>query len=195
MKRKIAVFDFDGTLTRKDTMFDFIGFACGKFRLVVGLIIFAPMIAVMFMKIIDNNACKQKLLSWYFKGLDYSDFKELGERYSRRVESLLRPDVLDILNKHMTGGVDIYVVSASVKEWVEPICKKLGVKKVLATEMAVDSDGKLTGCFSTHNCFGIHKVLRLKEVEPSRSDYYLYAYGDSRGDKEMFEYADEFLKV
>lgn len=193
--KKVAVFDFDGTLTTRDTMFDFIAFACGKLKLWLGLILFAPMIAIMFMKIIDNNRCKQILLSWYFKGLDYMTFKALGEKYAERVKVLLRGTTLRILQERIEEGCDVYVVSASIKEWVAPICRQLGVNDVLATEFEVNSDGLLTGRFACHNCFGQEKVNRLLLVEPNREEYYLYAYGDSRGDKEMFEFADEHINV
>lgn len=194
-KRKVAVFDFDGTLTQKDTMFDFVKFVKGSIPMYFGILLFAPMIAIMFMKIIDNNWCKQKLLSWYFKGMKYSDFKHYGEEYSTRIKSIVREDVLEILRNHVNEGAAVYVVSASIEEWVAPFCKSLGVKDVLATKMEVGEDGILTGRFSTHNCFGPEKVKRLLSVEPHRENYYLYAYGDSRGDREMFEYADEWLKV
>lgn len=193
--RNIAVFDFDGTLTNKDTMFDFIEFACGRTKLWLGLIIFAPMIAIMFMKIIDNNRCKQILLSWYFKGMKYRDFKTLGVKYASKVQSILRPDTIELLHKHQAKGDTIYVISASIKEWVAPICMSLGINKVLATEFESDDNGILTGKFSKRNCFGQEKVNRLQEIEPNRSGYYLYAYGDSRGDREMFAFSNEYIKL
>ena len=194
-KRRVAVFDFDGTITRKDTMFDFIRHAKGTMSLYLGIVIFAPMIALMFMKIIDNHQCKQKLLSWYFKGMKYSVFKHFGETYAARVGDLVRPDVVEIFRQRKQEGCTIYVVSASIREWVAPFCLALGVEEVLSTEMEVGSDGRLTGKFSTHNCFGAEKVRRLAAKEPDRSEYYLYAYGDSRGDREMFKFADEWKKV
>ena len=61
----------------------------------------------------------------------------------------------------------------------------------MATEIEVDGNGLLTGRFKTANCSGQEKVNRLLEIEPHREDYYLYAYGNSTGDKEMLEMADE----
>ena len=69
------------------------------------------------------------------------------------------------------------------------------MSQVLATKMEVDKDGVLTGSFSTANCYGSEKVRRLMEVEPDRENYYLCAYGDSRGDKELLEFADKGLLI
>lgn len=192
---KVAVFDFDGTLTSRDTMFDFVAFACGKIRMWIGVILFSPVIAIMLMKIIDNNRCKQMLLSWYFKGMEYEKFRQIGEGYAVRARKLLRDDTLQLLRQRQEEGCRVYVVSASIREWVAPLCLSLGVDEVLSTEFEVDDSGLLTGRFSVHNCFGKEKVKRLLLVEPDRDDYYLYAYGDSRGDKEMFEFSDEYKKL
>lgn len=55
--------------------------------------------------------------------------------------------------------------------------------------------GRLTGKFSSKNCFGQENVNRLLEKEPQRDSYYLYAYGDSNGDREMLAFADEGVNV
>ena len=88
----------------------------------------------------------------------------------------------------MAEGIKVYVVSASIDNWVQPFFE---FAKVLGTQIEV-IDGILTGRFISPNCYGIEKVRRIKQVltEP-RSHYYIIAYGDSRGDKEMFDYADE----
>ena len=52
-------------------------------------------------------------------------------------------------------------------------------------------DGRLTGRFATPNCYGPEKVRRIREVFPDRDNYHLTAFGDSRGDKEMLDYADQ----
>ena len=58
------------------------------------------------------------------------------------------------LREHVERGDTVYVISASLPEWVEPWCKNLGVNTVLATEVEVDEDGRLTGRFKTKNCSG-----------------------------------------
>ena len=52
-------------------------------------------------------------------------------------------------------------------------------------------NGKLTGKFSTKNCFGIEKVNRIKEKYNLSEYNVIYAYGNSSGDKEMLSIANE----
>ena len=92
----------------------------------------------------------------------------------------------------MANGTPVFVVSASVDNWVSPFFS--GSVTVIGTKVE-SANGRLTGRFLTPNCYGAEKVRRLKETLPclvsDRSHYYVIAYGDSRGDKEMFAYADE----
>jgi HAD superfamily hydrolase (TIGR01490 family) len=106
-------------------------------------------------------------------------------------ESMLNTSMLKRLQRHASEGHTLCVVSASMDEWVRPICQKIGVDEVIATRVEVSSEGKLTGRFSSPNCYGAQKVDRLLEVYPQGSISYLYAYGDSQGDKELLEFADE----
>ncbi len=52
-------------------------------------------------------------------------------------------------------------------------------------------NGIVTGKFSTKNCYGIEKANRVQEVYNFDDYDHIYAYGDSRGDKELLELADE----
>ena len=71
----------------------------------------------------------------------------------------------------------------------------MGVTATIGTKVEVDPGGKLTGRFLTKNCYGPEKVNRLLEIEPDRRKYFLYAYGDSRGDKEILEFADRGIMI
>ena len=194
-KRKIAVFDFDGTLTTKDTLTEFIIFTHGKFSCYMGLLVFLPLILLMKLHILPNYKVKQWLFAWFYKGMKHSEFKAYGERFTDKIEPIVRTAVRNELARFAEAGADIYVVSASIDEWVRPFCMRLGVKEVLATRIEVGANGLLTGRFLTPNCYGQEKVNRLLAVEPNRESYCLYAYGDSRGDREMLVYADRGTKV
>ncbi len=194
-KKKIVVFDFDGTLTTRDTLLMFLHFVFGTKHFMAGILLFAPLIILMKLKLYDNSKCKEHLFSWFFKGMRHDTFVEYGRRFASRIKAVARQNTTKALAKHRTNGDTIFIISASIREWVAPYCESLGVTAVLSTEAEVDANGCLTGRFSTPNCYGEEKVRRLLAVEPDRDSYHLTAYGDSSGDAEMFALADEHYKV
>lgn len=191
MKRTIAVFDFDGTLTQKDTLLEFIKYSCGTLRFFYGFILYSPFLVLMKLKLYPNWKAKEKIFSYFFKGMNYDVFKSYGEGFSSLIESFKRIEIVNKLTLHVSEGHEVYVISASIEEWVKPWCEKCGVKKVLGTKIEISKDGKITGRFLTKNCYGEEKVSRLLKLEPNRNEYCLYAYGDSSGDKEMLAFADK----
>ena len=82
------------------------------------------------------------------------------------------------------------VVSASVRQWIEPWFEKTNVQ-VLSTEMEVGEDGRLTGYLATPNCNGSAKVDRIFQAVPDAREREWVCYGDSRGDRPMMEMAAE----
>lgn len=182
----IAVFDFDGTLTTKDTLLLFIRFACGTKKFLFGMLLYSPLIVMMMLKLYPNWKCKEKVFSYFFQGMPYEDFKRLGEDFGNKFHNIIiRPSMKERLLWHLNHGHKIYVISASIEEWVKPFFRTIGKVTVLATKVKPDLSG-----FASNNCYGQEKVNRLLEMEPERNSYTLYAYGDSRGDKEMLAFAD-----
>lgn len=188
-KPVIAAFDFDGTITTKDTLFDFIRFYFGKIKLLQGLIILSPMLMLFRVGIIQNSEAKGRLLSYFFKGHDIAEFNQKSEEYSSQISRICKPDVLNKIKWHKNEGHTIIIVSASVRNWIEPWAKQNGFEQVLGTELEV-IDNKITGRFATPNCYGPEKVNRLLQLFPNRAEYTLFAYGDSSGDKELLAIAD-----
>ena len=195
MKRNIAVFDFDGTLTTRDSFLAFIKWACGPVSYYVGFLRFAPQLLLMFMHLYPNWKAKERIFAHFFKGWQYSWFQALGEDVATELDTMRNEPVIGRLKEHIDHGDTVYVISASLPEWVEPWCRQLGVNAVLATEIEVNDQGRITGRFKTKNCFGQEKVDRLLKVEPERETYVLHAYGDSRGDLELLAFADEATHV
>lgn len=188
--RNITVFDFDGTLTKKDTLLEFIKFCKGKKAFIIGFLLYSPLLIAYKLKLYPNWKVKQKIFSYFFKGMKYDTFCNFGEEFALKINSFINKSIFERLKEHIAKGDDIYIVSASIEEWVLPWCKKSEIKNVLGTKIEV-INGTITGAFKSKNCYGQEKVNRLLEKEPHRNEYFLTAYGDSRGDKEMLKFADK----
>ena len=192
-KRVVATFDFDGTITRKDTLLEFIKFVKGAPALYGGLLWHAPLLVAYKLRMYPNWKVKQKFFSHFFKGMSYDEFCRWGECFADTVDQMIKHSVFQKLLQHQRQGDTVYIVSASVKEWILPWARKSGISHVIATEVEVDDQGRLTGRFSSRNCYGQEKVNRFLAEEPRRESYCLYAYGDSRGDRYMLDLADRAI--
>lgn len=187
---EIHAFDFDGTLTRRDTLLEFIRYAKGTKAFVLCFLRYLPLLVLMKMGLYPNWKAKQGVFAHCFKGMAEADFNALCARFAKDKASLLRPKGIQKLADVLAKGGKAVVISASVNNWVEPFFASTDGVFVVGTMVSV-RDGVLTGRFATKNCYGREKVNRLLQLYPERSDYRLVAYGDSRGDFELLDFADE----
>ena len=187
----IAVFDFDGTITKKDSLLEFVKFSKGSLRFYFCFLLFLPMLVAMKFKLLSNQKVKQRVFTYLYKGISIETFNKWGTEFCEVIDIMLFPKAIEALKSHKCHGDKIVIVSASIENWLLPWAGKMGVDMVLATKIETDKNGLLTGRFLTQNCYGQEKVNRLLEAFPNRGAYKLVAYGDSRGDKELIEFADE----
>lgn len=200
MKKKVYLFDFDGTLTCADTLLEFIRYACGRRKFFIGFAMFSPLLVLMKLHLYPNYRAKQRLFAWYFKGMSIDNFDLVCRRFAHHDQRLMRLKALDKLREIFHNNETLCVVSASIDNWVRPFFDNISKAsrsdfRVIGTEVEVDINGVLTGRFRTHNCYGAEKVRRVLEAMPqlksNRDDFWVVACGDSRGDKELLEFADE----
>ncbi len=191
-KQSLVLFDFDGTLTSRDTFIEFIRFCFGTRRLITGLLIFSPFLIMMKLRLFPNGKAKQFVFSYFFRGMEECRFQKLCEEFCRlRLPYILRPEMLRLAKRHLDEKARLCIVSASPGDWITPWAIPFGFERVISTEIEV-KNSRLSGDFSTPNCYGAEKVRRLLSAYPEcRIHYYVVAYGDSRGDKEMLSLADE----
>jgi HAD superfamily hydrolase (TIGR01490 family) len=185
--RQIVAFDFDGTLTTKDTLIEFIRYACGTGAFVKGFLRYAHLLVLMKLGLYPNWKAKQKVFAYFFEGMKIEEFDGLCQRFAKDNQHLLRPKGIEAIQQALAEGAEVLIISASIDNWVQPFFAEV---KVLGTQVEV-IDGKLSGRFLTKNCYGQEKVNRILALYPNRSEYHLTAYGDSRGDKELLTFADE----
>jgi len=187
---KIALFDFDGTITIDDSLIKFIRYAVGDIKAAWGVLLLSPMLIIYKLKFIPNYKAKQWMLSYFFKGMDDQQFRKVAEEYSlKHIDTILRPKAMKKIAWHKEQGHKVVVVSASIECWLKPWCDKNDLS-LIATKLEVNN-GVVTGRLLTKNCYGIEKVNRIKEDYKLNDYEYIYAYGDSRGDKELLSLANE----
>ncbi len=191
MKQTVAVFDFDGTITKIDTFPDFILFSCGWKRLLHGGLKSLLVLFLYFSRILSADAAKEKIFSNFFGGMPESEFNRISANYaSERLLKITRKEALQKIQWHREQGHKLAIASASMENWIGPWARQAGFEKVIATAPEVKG-GFLTGNFQTKNCNREEKVKRFLAEYPNKNNYKLYVYGDSRKDKWLFDIADE----
>lgn len=186
--KRLALFDFDGTLTYKDSFLEFISYYHGKKAFYLGMLKLSPWLIAYKLKLYPNWKAKEKTLSYFFRHLPEDNFRKKGEEFAREIiPAMLRPRALAALKEHIKAGDRVIVVSASGEQWLRAWCNELGIE-LLATQLACE-EGKLLGSIKGKNCYGPEKVERIK-AHVSLEEYdEIFAYGDSEGDRELLALA------
>ena len=189
-KPYIAFFDFDGTITKDDSLIKFIHFAVGDIIFIGKMMILSPMLIAYKLKLIPNDKAKEIMLSFFFKGMTFKHFESIARDYSfHHITTILRPQAMEKIKWHQQEGHKVVIVSASIECWLRPWCEEHNLE-LLGTKLAY-KDGIFIGKFLSKNCYGIEKEKRIKEIYTLEDYEYIYAYGDSAGDKELLALANE----
>lgn len=185
----LALFDMDGTLTRRDTLSDLLLRHFGLPRCLAAGMRLGPALLGVPLDVVHRDTAKVALLTHFFGGMADETFRALGRDYAlNHLDRLLRPAARRQLNWHRQAGHRVVVISASVSDWIRPWTESLSIE-LLATELE-RRGGRLTGALAGPNCRGQAKVDRLRALLDPADYHPIYAYGDTTGDTEMLALAD-----
>jgi phosphatidylglycerophosphatase C len=181
--RRLVLFDFDGTITSRDTLFGFIQFTHGTAAFLARFTLLSPVMVLFKLGILGNQRTKEIVLSHFFSGTPLPDFTRRSTEFLAKVRDVIRPAALESIRQYQQENARLIVVSASPENWVKPWCDSLNIECVATRLEVVDS--KITGRISGLNCHGEEKVRRIKEVL-NLSDYKeIHVYGDTPSDRPM----------
>ncbi|WP_144280820.1 HAD family hydrolase [Chryseobacterium echinoideorum] len=187
--KKLYCFDFDGTLTYKDTMFMFLRFYNPvKFR--IQFIRHIPLFILLKLKLADTEKVKKSFIGSVLKGQLQSKIEEKAKKFfEENYPKIFRENALDFINNIDRENTQSLIVTASLDIWAKPFAEKLQMK--LVSTQAEFRNGIFTGNFIGINCNGNEKLERIKkEISGYKYDK-IIAFGDTSGDKAMLKWADE----
>lgn len=188
MKKTIAFFDFDGTITTSDTMLELIKFHFGKKSFYTGLTFIAPVVVAMKAGMISRQKAKERLLTYFFKGMEINLFNSICKDFSeKKLPEILRKEAMDKIEFYKKENIEVVVVTASASNWVTRFCEENQLP-LIASELEVVNN-KLTGKLNGINCNAAEKVNRIKQKYDLQTFAEVHCYGDSSGDRELLQIA------
>jgi len=195
---RVAVFDLDGTITRKDTYVDFLLFTLGKKP---GRIVCLPALAWYLLVhksgMRSNHWLKARYLGAVAGGLSRAQIADICASFvSRTMANNIKQPALDELARLRSEGYRLVLATASFGFYVRSLSAELKFDEVLCTEALFDSSDKLTGELSGENCIGSEKARRITALLAERgwSNVEL-GYSDSKVDLPMLQMVGRALVV
>lgn len=187
--KKLYCFDFDGTLTYKDTMFLYLKFYnASKFRM--QFIKHIPLFTLLKLNLLEAEKVKKSFISSILKGQSKAKIeKKSQEFFDQYYPEIFRENALDFIKNIDYSQTDCYIVSASLDIWVKPFAEKFKMN-LIATKAEFKND-IFTGNFVGKNCNGLEKVNRIKEEISDKKYDKTIAFGDTSGDQQMLDWANE----
>jgi len=183
----LALFDFDGTITRRDTFRPFMAVAGGRTRMALGTVLLAPMVVGYELGWVHASRMRAAAAYFCFRGRLEQEIREIGARYGLSLRQSFRPEALERIRWHKERGDAVVVVSASLRPYLEDLCRELELDLV-CTELEVRG-GVLTGRYRGGDCTGPEKARRVRAAHDLGRYETIHAYGDTREDAELLELA------
>lgn len=184
----LVAFDFDGTMTVKDSFTSFLAWRAGSADWFMGLINLLPA-AGRYALDRDRGRLKASAVRRFLCGVSRRELEAQARTFAETHSTqLLRPDALRAWRYWRSRGATLVIVTASPEILVAPFARGLGADHLLGTRLAQDPEGRITGDIEGANCRGLEKSRRLRELFGPEVRL-AAAYGDTAGDKEMLAMA------
>lgn len=186
----LALFDFDGTITTRETFADFVRMATPRWRLRVGGALLASLVAGRTLGLVQVSTLRAAVAWVAFKGVRADDVARAGERFARDViPGLLRDEAMQRIAWHRARGDRIVVVSGGFDAVLAPWCAVHGLD-LIASQLE-SRGGVLTGRYRGAQCASTEKCNRVRARFDLGAYARIHAYGDTHEDLDLLALAHE----
>lgn len=185
----LVLFDFDGTLTTRDTILPLAGFLLRQNPAkAAGMVRLAWATSLLKLRVSSNHRFKERFCECLLGGETQTHVEELSREFAARyLIGVLREPMLKVVHEHRRAGDEVYIVSSNFDFVLEPLRERLDVNGVIATEPEI-VNGRYTGRLSTRACAGSEKVQRALARFGRERVSQAVAYGDSNDDRQLLEF-------
>lgn len=191
--KEVAYFDFDGTITSKDTFIPFLIFTIGYFKFILLLPLSICILILYISKIISNEKAKELMLQLTISNLSNEYLERKSNSFaSSYIDKYIKPEIFERVKYHYENGHIVIIASANLELYLKYFVKRHDLHDIIATKI-VFKNNIATGKLLSKNCYGVEKINRINEylIKNKLNFIYSYAYGNSKGDFELLNYVNE----
>lgn len=186
---KLALFDFDGTITTTDMYTLFLKQGGSWHRKIWGNVLIAPFYALYKAGLLPGPVMRRIATFVCLVGRQRSTVEEQGVRFAAQtIPQFYLAWAMQRLAWHQAQGHTIVVVSASLDAYLKPWCETMGIE-LICSELA--GSNRLTGTYLRGDCTNQAKVSKVCERFNLSQFDYIYAYGNTEEDNELLALAHE----
>jgi HAD superfamily hydrolase (TIGR01490 family) len=187
---RAAFFDLDKTVIAKSSLVAFGPEFHARGLLHRRTVIWGVLSQMMFMRFGADEDKLSKIgqsVLRVTKGWDHLEVKKLvAETINEVIEPLIYAEALELIDHHLAQGDEVWLVSMSPAEIVEPFAELLGITGAISSRAKIDENGKFTGEMEFF-AQGENKAVAIRELAERRGLDLAesYAYSDSETDIPM----------
>ncbi|MCE3075758.1 HAD family hydrolase [Chryseobacterium gwangjuense] len=187
--KKLYCFDFDGTLTYKDTMFMYLKFY-NPTKYHIQFLRHVPLFILLKLKLAQTEKVKKSFIGSILKGQSQEKIEKKSQQFfEHNYPKIVRENALDFIHNIDRSNTQSLLVTASLDIWTKPFANAFQMQ--LVSTRAEFKNGVFTGNFIGKNCNGKEKLERIKEEINNKKYDKIIAFGDTSGDKPMLKWANE----
>jgi phosphatidylglycerophosphatase C len=179
----VAVFDLDGTITRRDTLLPYVmGYLLRHPWRLPRLLGALPACVRFLLGRADHGALKASFIHATLGGVPRAQLQNWTTQYLERLlRHALHADALKRIAQHRAYGDFLVLLSASTDLYVPQLAAALGFAEAICTGLEWRDD-VLVGYLSTPNRRGEEKVRCLERLRAQHPRRLLAAYGNAGSD-------------
>jgi phosphatidylglycerophosphatase C len=195
-ERRLAVFDLDGTITRHDTLIQYVlGYLKSRPWRLFGFLLALPAVLLYVLRLSNRGALKGSVMHWTLGGSSRRDLEEWTSRFvPRLLETGVFARAMEQIAEHKRNGDVLVLMSASPDLYVPAIARHLGFTEATCTGVRWRGD-LFDGRLTTENCRGEEKVKRFGQLRARHADMPTAAYGNADSDIDHLRLADRGVLV
>ena len=97
----ITLFDFDGTISSKDSFMLYTLYISGSIKFVIGLLILSPILIMYKFRLMSNQFMKSSIIRFYYKNLSLDQAEKLSKSFNSEIlAKIIRRKALDRIEWH-----------------------------------------------------------------------------------------------